>query len=380
MRDKALFITSGWLGDFVWHVPLIRGLTKKFNLDLVVSEQQEGLARGFEDVGLVGKVYVAKKKGRLKNALEIADLARKQGTKIYIDMVGKFKTGIYIPHMSDSDVFIPSREDAKEYPLAKMLHPFAKTMDSREKGHAVDSYMSVLDFFGIPRVADFKLGYSAAVRQEAEGVIRKNGLDRNFVALNIGSAQFSKIWPVENFLELGKRLRDQGLGVAFIGAGNFRWNGDYDRKIEKTCLKNDKYVFIESNSLMVNSCLLSSGVFDVSVGNDSFAGHVAGSANQVFEEFVGTRRASDGRLFFANYSVSLFGPTNSSLYAPYDPTGWFNLVVKPGEYACGYDPGKKNICSMYDKYPRGGRSACMSSISVDSVVDAVNIQLAKRGL
>ncbi len=53
-KNKALFIYSGWMGDFLWMVPTFRALKTKFgSLSVVVSEQQQGLAKSLE-----GAVFV----------------------------------------------------------------------------------------------------------------------------------------------------------------------------------------------------------------------------------------------------------------------------------------------------------------------------------
>lgn len=71
-----------------------------------------------------------------------------------------------------------------------------------------------------------------------------------------------------------------------------------------------------------------SGLFSIVIGIDTGMMHIAGSVNS----------NSDGSYenVSGNKTISLFGPTNPNRYAPYDPTGRFNIVVQPDGIVTGH--------------------------------------------
>ncbi len=391
-KNKALFIYSGWMGDFLWIVPTIRALSKKYDsLSLVVSEQQKELAESLMNGDLdkiVEEVYVdIKSRGMIYRAINqhhIRKEAKNKNIGTYIDWVGKWKTTLCIPHSKEIDIYLPAEEDTRkrEHKIIKRLHKKTNLMSPRDKNcHKVDSYLSVLKYFNIKDFkTNFDLKYNEEVINRAEKIIRLHNLrDVPSVALNIGSAQFSKIWPIENFKELAKKLQKDNIITMIFGADSFRWNNNYDARKEKTNFKDyDGLVSISSNPLLINAYLLSSGVFDISVACDSFPAHMAGSANEVSEKTIGAIKADNGKYYKANKTITLFGPTNDLFCSPYDPTGKFATIIRPEKYPnyCEYDLIKEK-CSKYEKISEG-ESPCMKKISVGKVYEVIKEKLASK--
>lgn len=234
-KRRALAIYSGWMGDFMWLVPTIRALSQRFDsLSLVVSEQQKELARSLMHRGaesVVSEVFVDDKSHRMSCASWVKSWAKERDIGTFIDVVGKLKTGLYIPHRFGAEVFIPHRQDTKEHPLAKALHPLAKTMSPRDiSGHMVDSYFSMLKDFGIDSAElNFRLDYTQETVDRAEAIIEANNIrDSRSVVLNVGSAQYSKVWRADKFKTLAEHLMQDGLNVVVMGANEFKWNDNYD--------------------------------------------------------------------------------------------------------------------------------------------------------
>lgn len=382
-REKALLIYSGWLGDFVWIVPTIKALRKQFKtLSIVVSDIQGPLALGLEGT-LLDKVFVGARRDRSTVARQVRHdaLAAEIGT--YVDIKGRGKGGLFIPWRHDVSVFMPDRHDAREYLLAKLLHPFATSLPQRDSdGHMVDGYLDIARFFGAARPAvDFNLPFPDRIMKEAAGIVEREGLRTGrTVALSPGSAQFSKIWPATNYRALADILHgDMGCKVVIMGARSFSPNGNYDMDVSRNYFSDGKFVnLVEKTDVLVDSCLFQSGIFDVAAGNDSFAGHMAGSASETPAGTPGAAAASDGRHFKANLTVSIFGPTNPRYCRPYDPTDQFNAIVKPDNYpaSCLYNRDE-HICPHYGDKVCAGIDHCMNSITVEQVAAAIEQQLAK---
>jgi ADP-heptose:LPS heptosyltransferase len=374
--DSVLIIYSGWLGDLVWIIPTIHALKSAFHsVSIVVSKVQAPLAEVMTN-GLVAKVYVDTSSDRLRSAQNVRREARAAGTNTFIDLKGRWKTGIYIPWEGGLNVWLPHRQDAREYALSWLVHPLASRLPAREDGHMVDAYLSGLSGLNVQNgPISFKLPFRDETIEAAETIIEQENLrDTKSVSLNLGSAQYSKIWPPEKMVQLAQILKhDMGCKVALMGARTFSPNSNYDMRISKEFFQNDLTVnLVEKTDLAVDAYLLSSDAFSVSVGNDSFAGHMAGSASETHSETKGAIQANDDRWYKANKTVSLFGPTNPVFCKPYDPTGAFNTVVTPQSYptSCVYDK-TSHTCPHYGDRYCSDQAHCMQHITVEQVAAAI---------
>lgn len=377
---RILVVYSGWLGDLVWIVPVLHALRSAFeSVSLVVSKTQAPLA-GILKNGLVADVFVDESRRRLATAAAARRAARERGIGVFLDLKGRWKTGIYMPWGRGLRLWIPHPRDAREPVLARLAHPLAGALPARPQGHMVEAYLSGLGALGVgPAPVDFRVPFEDATRAEGERIAEREGLRAGpSVALNLGSAQFSKIWPAEHYRRLAEVLKhDLGCKVVVMGAREFPPNGNYDRDAAREAFGDGRFTnLVEETSLAVDSYLLHSGAFAVSVGNDSFANHMAGSASETPADEPGAVRAPNGRWYKAHRTVSLFGPTNPLYCRPYDPTGVFNTVVLPAAYPpeCVYDR-QAHTCPHYgDRYCRD-QAHCMQHLTVDRVVAAVENHL-----
>ena len=382
-KEKALLIYSGWLGDLVWIIPTINALKTRFSqLSIVASEVQGPLAITMKGQGL-HNVFIDSSKNRLSVARDIRKTAIAEGIGTYIDIKGRGKAGVFIPWRFDTNVFIPSRIDAREFMLARLLHPLAVSMPPRNHAtHMVNAYLDIARFFGVANQrVDFRIPFSNEVTEKTNTLIVDEGIRTGkTVAISPGSAQFSKIWPAANYRRLAEMLKsDLGCKVVIMGAREFRPNGNYDLMVSRQYFNDGAFLNLtERTDMLTDACLFTSGVFDVAVGNDSFAGHIAGSASEVAPHAEGAFRAPDGKHYKANRTVSLFGPTNPFFCRPYDPTGQFNLAVRPKEYpaTCHYNR-TDHICHHYRDKSCIDADHCMKLIEVDEVFAAVEQQLAR---
>lgn len=378
--ERILVVYSGWLGDLVWIIPTLHALREVYaSVSLVVSKVQAPLAAVLQN-GVLDEMYIDDSAHRWATARFVRHVARARGTQTFVDLKGRVKTGLYIPWGRGQTVLIPHRHDAREYAFARMLHPGASCLPARSTGHMVDAYLSGLSGLGIKDVAvSFALPFDDRTVAAGEAVATREGLrERKSVALNIGSAQFSKIWPADNFRRLAEVLeRDLGCKVVLMGARQFGPNRNYDRMISEQVFAATPFTnLVAETSLPIDAYLLSAGMFALVVGNDSFAGHMAGSASEVDRNVAGAVPAVNGRWYRGNPTLSLFGPTNPLYCRPYDPTDTFNTVVRPERYpeACVYDR-TSHTCPHYTDRYCVDRAHCMAAISVDHVAGAIEQKL-----
>lgn len=375
-ENGVLLVYSGWLGDLVWIVPTLHALKTAFQtVSMVVSEVQAPLANIMQN-GLVDKVFVDESSRRLASARAVRRAALEMGIDTFVDLKGRGKTGLYMPWGGASRIMIPHRKDAREYALARLVHPFATCMSERGDGHMVDAYLQGLEGLGVQTIpVSFEVPFSNDIVEAAQTIIEDEGLkDQRCIAINPGSAQFCKIWPGTHFRRLADILMsDFGCKVVLMGGRDFAPNGNYDVAVSRDHFSDSNVInLVEKTPLAIDAYLLYSGVFTLSIGNDSFANHMAGSASEMPPETPGAIQADNGHWYKANRTVSLFAPTNPAFCRPYDPTGRFNTIVQPDVYpdTCVYDR-KAHVCPHYGGRFDAKRCHCMANLSVDKVVAAV---------
>ncbi len=382
--DRILVVYSGWLGDLVWILPMLHALRAGFeSVSLVASHIQAPLARLLTN-GLIDNVFLDRSSERWTIARRTRNAARAQDIGVFLDVKGRGKNGLFIPWRRGARVLLPHRHDAREALLARLLHPRAESLPRRPEGHMVEAYLSSLRAFDIPHsLVSFKVPFDQATIDEGEKLAADAGLrERPSVALNIGSAQFSKIWPASHFKRLAEILsRELGCSVFILGAQSFEPNRNYDRETARTVFgRSENWIsWVEKTSFAVDAYLLQSGAFSLAIGNDSYAGHIAGSAEEVEPDTPGAARAENGYWYRAHPTLSLFGPTNPLFCRPYDPTGVFNTVLMPERYPedCVYNRDD-HICPHYgDRHCRGD-SHCMQHLSPERVASAAGSILLSR--
>ncbi len=138
------------------------------------------------------------------------------------------------------------------------------------------------------------------------------------VLLHTGAAQAVRVWPLENFQAIARKLRQLGYEVKVVcNPDQLEWwraNGERDIQIPATITE-------------LLSMLDDSGVF---IGNDSGPGHLAA--------FCGVP------------TFSFFGPQMAEWFAPMHPSA----EVLEGK-ACPYKP-----CSDYCRFPR---PICLANVT-----------------
>ena len=162
------------------------------------------------------------------------------------------------------------------------------------------------------------------------------------IGLNIGGSLVTKIWPVDAWEELAKRLLSLGYCVIFIGGPSDVHNYDALEQIF-VGYRNDQILFPGCNNSMEDTCALIKH-FDVVVSGDTFIFHVA--------------------LAFDISSVILFGPSNPSEVVPKHKS---NITIVKS-------PAKCSPCA--DQIQCRGSGGCMELIPVETVL--TNIEECAR--
>lgn len=81
----------------------------------------------------------------------------------------------------------------------------------------VDKLLGFCDALGIPRIAPRRQAYLAEGEAEAANSLLAEAAEGPRAGLIVGASRADKAWPVERWIELSKRLADQGVRVVLLG-------------------------------------------------------------------------------------------------------------------------------------------------------------------
>ena len=193
---RILVRIPNWIGDAVNSIPLILNLKKDHQVEGICHQR---VAPIFE--GLVNCHHFSSKKDLLRVSLKVW---------------GKYEVGVVVPYSFSSafamwlthpSIRIGFDGDGRSFLLTHVI----KKREFWRKEHILISYLRLARPLGIePQVMEPRVEIKNCDMQ-------KFGLE-NYVAIspfaNYGPA---KEWPLENFIEVAKRIKESGFQVAFLG-------------------------------------------------------------------------------------------------------------------------------------------------------------------
>jgi ADP-heptose:LPS heptosyltransferase len=292
------------VGDLIFLLPALHALKDRLpeaSIQLAFSRTQQSLA-GALDGKLVDAIPLYE-----RGLTEVVRAVRAFKPDVYFEFDGGLRFALAGMFSAALRRIHPPRELVKPY--AAILQP--ESLRLEPSGHCVDTLMSLLDLLEVPR-RRISFEFEVPDRSiENATSIAKRYIPDGATALVPLSGHQCKDWPLES-LQATINILNRDLGRPVVILGRDRYPADIKHAIDlggKTDFLTDAYL------------LRYSGAFAVVVGVDTGMMQIAGAISS----------DSDGRYTTAtgNRTVSLFGPTDSRIYRPYDPTGTFNVVVAP---------------------------------------------------
>ncbi len=333
---KVLIIKLSSIGDVVHTLPALDALRKGFSakgvkarIDWLVEEAASGILEGhplIDEVITVRRGWLRNLRGNLRTARRL----RERGYDIAIDFQGLLKSGVwvYLAGAKRRVGFSNSRELSHIF-LNEKLPAY-----DPEK-HAVDRYLDLArHVVGVGWPVDapaFALGLGGAEKSVREKLDR-NGVKSPFFVMVARARWATKLWNDDSFVELARRIAaEKGLRPVLTG-------GPSDApglSAMARAIGNGAISIAGETDLKELTALMKLSRFVVTL--DSGPMHIAAAA--------GAR------------VIALFGPTAPWRTGPY---GDGHIIVRKG---MDCSPCFKKRC----RDPR-----CMSLISVDEVMEAVN--------
>ncbi|MBI3986898.1 MAG: glycosyltransferase family 9 protein [Lentisphaerae bacterium] len=158
------------------------------------------------------------------------------------------------------------------------------------EGHAFRHFLRALTELGItaPNVPEVWLPWPEANRKAGRARLNRLGLKGDVLAIHPGSGSPRKNWPLEKFMALGRRLRDEGMKVLFL-------LGEAEASFP-ALQESGMAVLREAPIETVADALSACGRY---VGNDSGVTHLAAALGLPV--------------------VAIFGPTEPAVWGPLAP-------------------------------------------------------------
>ncbi len=215
-----------------------------------------------------------------------------------------------------------------------LTHPVAPKPGGNER----EGYLDLLRALDLPAVYERSFYYLSFSEDEfLQEFLQSHGLrgDENFIGIgpgggkNVKSFMPTRRWPLENFIALAKRFREELNARAIIFGGPDE--KDLARAIQERCADGVDATALSFGE-MASVMRLCSGY----IGNDSGPLHIA--------DAMGAQ------------TVGLYGPTDPKVQAPLGPR--HTVVLKQVDCSPCYDNGS---------FPDCAHIKCLTSIEVDEV-------------
>jgi ADP-heptose:LPS heptosyltransferase len=330
---RALVVRLSAIGDVVHTLPALAALRAHgHEVGWVVEPAASVLLHGNREVGEVFPIP-ASRRFRLAAARAALRQVRAGRYDVALDFQGLWKSAAWA-RLAGARRTIGFARPWRREPLSSVLvgehAPLPETAV-----HVIDKNLALLRAIGIEALGlrRFPLPDTRAEALRVSGELGRMGL-RDFVILNPGGGWVSKLWPAERFGELGRSLRESGLGtIVTFGPGE---EGLADRVVaasEGAAAKSFPTTLLEYVELARRARLV--------VAADTGTLHLACA--------VGTP------------VVGLFGPTDPVRNGPFAPADRVVRRVPP----CA--PCHRRVCAVHQ--------GVMDGIAVDEVAAAVHARL-----
>lgn len=338
---RILIIKPSSLGDIIHALPILAGLRQAYphaHIAWVVANSFASLLEGHPLLNEVIRFDRARFGRMWRSPRVFADFwrfvleVRRQRFDMAIDLQGLIRSGLlsFFCGARTRIGFADAREGASWLYTRRIRPP-------RQAEHAVERIIALGEDLGLTmRPARFPLAITAAERSMARGLTRESSADSTPIVAVIPGARWpSKLWQASKYVEIVRKLSQEGMRCVLLGAPSDRAladeicrgvQGNVVDLVGRTTLR-ELVAVIESARAVV--C------------QDSGPMHIAAALNKP--------------------TVAVFGPTNPARTGPYSPAARVTRLPLP----CS--PCYRRQCPL-------GHHRCM----VDLETDAVTLEL--RGL
>lgn len=299
--NNVLVVSNSGLGDTILSTPAIVSLRQSFpnlNITFMVHKKMYPLFSGFEYVD----DFVLYSSGFLSQIGIVKQLRQKK-----IDTIFLFHSN------GPEDIFFSILCGAKN--ILKMTdnsnHEFKEIFSNKPNTntqHDIEKKLDLVKLFN-PKETSKRMLVPKYFYKSGNFFDKEPGA--LYIGIQLGAQDIYKMWPVDNFVELAKRLNEEFSKIKFVMLGSTK----YEQNLTK-----EFALGFEQSDLIIDLCGGSSieelpGILndlDLLITNDTGTLHLA--------------------VALQNRTVSLFGPTNSKVFGPYQDSQLHEVIQVDGSF------------------------------------------------
>jgi ADP-heptose:LPS heptosyltransferase len=286
---NVLAVSNTGFGDTILSIPAIKTLKKNFDIKLTLLTKKQFLPL-FKDFDYADD-FLFYKNG-LINQLKLI----KEINKRNIDTIFLFHSN------GPEDMFFSMLSNAKQ--ILKFTnnqnYPFKQVLLNKPtlpNSHITNQRLELVKIFN-PKIIDTRIEVSKHLYFEKK--------EKNIVGVQLGTQDYYKVWPIENYIEIIKFLLKNNFKVMLFGANKI------DREMVSRVLKE-----INSENILNVCCKTDIEKLSYYLRNIEF----------LITPDTGTMHLA---IALKTPTISLFSPTNSKIWGPNQDKKIHHIIQKNG--------------------------------------------------
>ena len=299
--DNILVVSNSGLGDTILSTPSIVSLRNSFpdiNITFMVNKKMFPLFDGFEFVDS----FVLYSSGFFSQLRIINNLRKRK-----IDTIFLFHSN------GPEDIFFSVCSGAKN--ILKMTdnpnHEYKKiflNFPNLAAKHDIEKKLDLVRLFNPDKVYKKML---IPKHFYSENSYLKKDLGIKYIGMQLGAQDIYKMWPVDNFICLAEKICKEFSNIKFVMLGSTKYEQNLVKKFQ---------LGFSGSDLIVNLC-----------GNSSIKSlpKILNDLDLVITNDTGTLHLA---IALEIKTVSLFGPTDSKIFGPYQDFNLHKLIQVDGSF------------------------------------------------
>ena len=301
--DKFLVFSNTALGDTILSTPAIKSLKKSFPNSKIIAVLNPKYVDLFDDFEYIDEIikYDGKDKTFFKTLKQIKKYNPNMALIFHSNIPQDVKLCVSanIPYI------------LKHHTTSKLKKYLSFNFDKKNQ-HVIEDRLELVKFIGGKKIDKIMEIGKLNDKKLKEKYKKYN----DYIGFQIGAADIFKMWPIENFIELAKRLNKK---IVITGI-----KSEYElaQKIVKECQNVENLcgkLSIKELPYLINN-------LKVLVTNDTGTMHLA--------------------VALKTPTISLFSPTNASLIGPYQDLKIHKVIQKDGKFITKLPKKKRDDSAM----------------------------------
>jgi len=292
--DTFLIISNTALGDTILSTPAIKSLKKSFPNSKIIAVLNSKFSPLFKNFKYID--YIIEYNGKYKNFFKTINKIKKERPKVALILHSNSPQDIQLCVLSGCEFILkhPTKTNLKKY----LSFDFEK-----KEQHTIEDRLDLVRLLGA-KVIDTTMEIQPL---NDEHYKKKYTKYKNFIGFQVGAANEYKMWPIERFIELAKKILANSNENIVITGIKKEW--ELGEKIVKVC--GDRVVNMCGKCTIEELPYLIKNLKMI-ITNDTGTMHLA--------------------ISLKTPTICLFSPTSAKGIGPYQDLNIHKVIQKNGEF------------------------------------------------